>query len=180
MLSDPVSHLMHDSPLGPLTLSATSTGLTHLYFPGHAPLTTGAAGDGGVLMRSDAQLTEYFAGNRTRFDVSLAPSGTPFQRRVWELLQEIPYGETTTYGRLADRLTAERGKRVEPRALAGAVARTPIPIIIPCHRVIGADGSLRGYGGGLERKRMLLDFEASGGNRAAFGDAWRPRQLALL
>jgi O-6-methylguanine DNA methyltransferase len=94
--------------------------------------------------------------------------------------QQIPYGQTTIYGQLARHFTNERGKWVEPQAVAGAVARTPIPIIIPCHRVIGADGSLRGYVGGLQRKQKLLDFEASHGDTRALGEAWRDRQLMLI
>ena len=167
MPSDPTSHLVHHSPLGALTLHGDDAGLRRLYFPGCAPVgVVSSAGGDGLALAHD-QLTGYFAGERRRFDLSLALAGTALQRRVWELLQEIPYGETTTYGELARRLTGECGTRVAPRAVAGAVARTPVPIIVPCHRVIGADGSLRGYGGGLDRKRKLLDFEASGGANLA-------------
>jgi methylated-DNA-[protein]-cysteine S-methyltransferase len=181
MPSDPTSLLLHHSPIGPLTLHAGDTGVQHLYFPGRGPISTGLAQGGDALTRAGEQLSQYFSGAREQFELSLAPAGTAFQRRVWELLQEIPYGERTTYGALARRLTGERGgKWVEPQAVAGAVARTPIPIIIPCHRVIGADGSLRGYVGGLGRKQKLLDFEASQGNPEALGDTWRDRQLALL
>jgi methylated-DNA-[protein]-cysteine S-methyltransferase len=180
MPSDPTSLLLHHSPIGPLTLRADATGVQHLYFPGRAPISTGLAEGGDALTLAGEQLSEYFAGEREQFELALAPAGTAFQRRVWGLLQEIPYGETTTYGELARLLTAERGgKWVEPQAVAGAVARTPIPIIIPCHRVIGADGSLRGYVGGLQRKQKLLGFEASR-EPEALGDTWRDRQLALL
>ena len=103
-----------------------------------------------------AQLEAYFAGKLRRFDVALAPEGTPFQREVWSALTEIPYGETVSYGGLALRL----GRSNATRAVGAANGSNPIPIIIPCHRVIGADGSLTGFGGGLAIKRRLLDLEA--------------------
>jgi methylated-DNA-[protein]-cysteine S-methyltransferase len=102
------------------------------------------------------QLSEYFAGERLHFAVPLAMAGTPFQRRVWDELQAIPYGETTTYGELACRL----GRPSASRAVGLANGRNPIAVIVPCHRVIGSDGSLTGYGGGLERKSFLLELEA--------------------
>ena len=103
-----------------------------------------------------AQLEAYFAGELRKFDLALAPEGTPFQRNVWSALSEIPYGGTVSYGELARRL----GKATSPRAVGAANGRNPIPIVIPCHRVIGADGSLTGFGGGLAIKRRLLDLEA--------------------
>ena len=103
-----------------------------------------------------AQLADYFAGQRTGFDVPLELEGTPFQREVWEALTEIPYGDTISYGELARRI--ERPRAV--RAVGLANGRNPIAVIVPCHRVIGADGTLTGYGGGLDRKRLLLDLEA--------------------
>jgi methylated-DNA-[protein]-cysteine S-methyltransferase len=103
-----------------------------------------------------AQLGEYFAGERTAFDVALALHGSPFERRVWRALQEIPYGATTSYGELARRI----GHPTAARAVGLANGRNPVAVIVPCHRVIGADGTLTGYGGGLERKRLLLDLEA--------------------
>jgi methylated-DNA-[protein]-cysteine S-methyltransferase len=103
------------------------------------------------------QLSEYFAGERLDFDVSLAMAGTRFQRRVWDALREIPYGETATYGELAQRL----GRPSASRAVGLANGRNPIAVIVPCHRVIGSDGSLTGYGGGLERKSFLLALEAA-------------------
>jgi methylated-DNA-[protein]-cysteine S-methyltransferase len=128
-----------------------------------------------------AQLEQYFRGERTRFELPLEPHGTKFQRRVWRALQDIPYGTTTTYGALARQLAPEFTTGTsQPRAVGAAVGATPIPIVIPCHRVIGSDGSLTGYGGGLRRKRALLDFEATGGDRDAFVAAWRQRQLALV
>jgi methylated-DNA-[protein]-cysteine S-methyltransferase len=105
------------------------------------------------------QLSEYFDGERAAFDVPLVISGTPFQRRVWQALRQIPYGETTTYGELARRV----GRPSASRAVGLANGRNPIAVIVPCHRVIGSDGSLTGYGGGLERKRLLLELEAGRG-----------------
>jgi methylated-DNA-[protein]-cysteine S-methyltransferase len=180
MPSDHGHRLTHSSPIGPLTLTGDEAGVRHLYFPGRAPIESDPAMNSAALAVVGEQLGEYFAGDRTTFDLRLAPKGTAFQRRVWELLREIPYGETTTYGQLARQLTDERRKWTEPQAVAGAVARTPIPIIVPCHRVIGADGSLRGYVGGLQRKQKLLDLEASGGDPRALGDTWRDRQLTLV
>ena len=102
-----------------------------------------------------AQLDEYFAGSRTEFDLPLKMAGSEFQRRVWRALQDIPYGETTSYGEIARRIGD-----ADPRAVGQANGRNPISVIVPCHRVIGADGSLTGYGGGLERKRILLELES--------------------
>ena len=170
-----MSSTIFESPFGPLTLLAGDGGLSRLYFPGRAPVFDDASdSDRERLGIAIEQLDQYFAGERTVFELPLDYAGTPFQRSVWNELRGIPYGTTTTYGALARRLGAQ------PRAVGAAVGATPIPIIIPCHRVIGTDGSLTGYGGGLPRKRALLDFEASAGDRAAFDAAWRQRQLALL
>ena len=105
------------------------------------------------------QLEEYFAGERTTFDVPLAPEGAPFEREVWRALEEIPYGETVSYGEIARRV----GQPTAARAVGTANGRNPIAVIVPCHRVIGANGSLTGYGGGLERKRLLLELERGQG-----------------
>jgi methylated-DNA-[protein]-cysteine S-methyltransferase len=149
----PFTHF--DSPLGKLTLVAASDGtLRHLYFPGTAPALDDADHDPDALARATEQLSQYFAGERTTFDLELELAGTSFQRNVWQALRTVPYGETTTYGALARELEAQ------PRAVGAAVGATPIPIIVPCHRVIGSDGSLTGYGGGLPRKRALLDLES--------------------
>jgi methylated-DNA-[protein]-cysteine S-methyltransferase len=143
------------SPLGELTLVADADGtLRHLYFPGTAPVLDGAEHDPEALAPAVAQLEQYFRGERTAFELELETVGTPFQRSVWDLLRGIPYGTTTTYGDLARTLEAQ------PRAVGAAVGATPIPIIVPCHRVIGSDGSLTGYGGGLPRKRALLELES--------------------
>lgn len=144
-----------ESPLGELTLVAGPDGvLRHLYFPGTAPALAAAEHDPEPLAAATEQLEQYFAGERTRFELMLDYGGTPFQRSVWDALRDLAYGTTTTYGALARQLEAV------PRAVGSAVGSTPIPIVIPCHRVIGSDGSLTGYGGGLPRKRALLDLEA--------------------
>src|SRR4051812_44395401 len=141
-----------DSPIGPLTLRATARGLSALRF-GAVP---GGGGDATVLAAARRQLDEYFAGARSGFDLPVDLAGTDFQLAVWARLREIPYGATVSYGALAARV----GRADVVRAVAAAVGRTPVPIVVPCHRVIGADGSLTGYGGGLPRKRALLDLEA--------------------
>ena len=144
-----------DSPFGELTLIAGADGtLRRLYFPGTAPALAAADHDPEALAAASEQLAQYFMGERTTFELKLELLGTAFQRSVWSALRRIPYGTTTTYGTLARELDAQ------PRAVGSAVGATPIPIIVPCHRVVGADGSLTGYGGGLPRKRALLDLEA--------------------
>lgn len=155
------THAVVDSPVGPLTLVATDGTLTGLYMDlqRHRPSAAifGAAADevDEAFAEPARQLREYFAGERTAFDVPLALTGTLFQRRVWAALQEIPYGETVSYGQLADQI----GQPTAARAVGLANGRNPIAIIVPCHRVIGSDGSLTGYGGGLDRKQHLLAFE---------------------
>jgi methylated-DNA-[protein]-cysteine S-methyltransferase len=154
------SHTVVDSPCGPLTLVAQGNALCGLYMTEqrHRPdqLTFGEPDPGAdVFARAETELKEYFAGQRTEFEVPLTLVGTPFQQRVWTALQDIPYGATTSYGELADRL----GQPTASRAVGLANGKNPISIIVPCHRVVGASGSLTGYGGGLERKRYLLDFE---------------------
>ena len=151
-----------DSPVGPLTLVATDTALRAVAFPvdgrpaqpepGAVPV---AAADHPVLAEAARQLGEYFAGTRLTFDLPLAPEGTPFQRRAWEALGEIPYGVTVSYGEQARRIGAE-GKA---RAVGAANGRNPLAIVVPCHRVVGADGSLTGFGGGIETKAWLLGHE---------------------
>jgi methylated-DNA-[protein]-cysteine S-methyltransferase len=144
-----------ESPIGPLLITAEDGALTRLYMsPFH--LDSGWVRDPGALAEPARQLAEYFAGERTEFELLLRPAGTAFQRAVWDLLLGIPYGETSTYGALA----LELGDPRKVRAVGLANGRNPISIVVPCHRVIGADGSLTGYGGGLERKRHLLELEA--------------------
>ena len=170
-----------ESPFGPLTLVGDGNALRRLYFPRRAPRLDEEDHEPQTLMAAAEQLEQYFCGDRVGFDLPLELGGTPFQQAVWGALREIPYGTTTTYGALAHRLAPQwGGDAPNPRAVGAAVGATPIPIVIPCHRVIGADGSLTGYGGGLHRKRALLDFEAARGDRSAFDAAWRQRQLALL
>jgi methylated-DNA-[protein]-cysteine S-methyltransferase len=150
-----------DSPIGPIVLVGDDDGLTGLFMADHrykpADHTFGEPDDV-PFTEVAAQLREYFAGTRTGFDVPLAPVGTPFQREVWTLLRQIPYGETTTYGELA----AQLGRPNAARAVGMANGRNPISIIVPCHRVVGSTGDLTGYGGGLPRKRFLLDLEHAG------------------
>lgn len=144
------------TPIGELLLVSDGDALVALQFDDErrgAPTADGAADP--VLDRASTQLREYFAGERTAFTLPLRPRGTPFELRVWDALREIPYGETTSYGALA----AGLGEPGAARAVGRANGRNPIPVIVPCHRVIGADGSLTGFGGGLACKRALLDLE---------------------
>ncbi|MFG2223187.1 methylated-DNA--[protein]-cysteine S-methyltransferase [Streptomyces sp. NPDC048644] len=151
------------TPVGPLTLVATDGALSGLYMTDHRhrpPLDTFgdlAGQDSAPFAVVIEQLHAYFRGELTVFDVPLALSGTPFQRRVWAALCTIPYGRTLSYGRLAEQL----GVPSAARAVGLANGRNPVSIIVPCHRVVGADGSLTGYGGGLDRKRRLLAFESA-------------------
>ncbi len=154
-------HTVVDSPVGTLTLVAAEGILTGLYMDlqRHRPLEeTFGPRDRTPFTEVITQLEEYFAARRTEFDVPVTLAGSPFQRTVWAALREIPYGETTSYGRLAERL----GRPTAARAVGLANGRNPIGIIVPCHRVVGSTGDLTGYGGGLERKRYLLEFERSG------------------
>ena len=143
-----------DTPVGELLLAATDDGLSGVQFAPHRP--PQGQRDDDALGDVVAQFAEYFDGRRTTFDVTLAPAGTPFQRAVWSAIATIPYGETVSYGSIA----AGIGKPSASRAVGMATGRNPIVIIIPCHRVVGADGSLTGFGGGLDRKTLLLDLEA--------------------
>jgi methylated-DNA-[protein]-cysteine S-methyltransferase len=144
------------TPIGELLLTADDDGaLTGVNLPNRHPDPAGWERDDEHLADARRQLTEYFAGERTTFDLPLRPHGAPFQVRVWDALQRIPYGETASYGEIA----REIGHPGSARAVGAANGRNPIAIVVPCHRVIGADGSLTGYGGGLECKRALLDLE---------------------
>jgi methylated-DNA-[protein]-cysteine S-methyltransferase len=147
-----------ESSIGELTLASDGEALTGLYMTDqrHRPELPAADGDDDVVLAAAReQLAEYFAGERRDFDLPLKPAGTAFQRAVWEALRDIPYGETAGYGELAGRL----GRPGAARAVGLANGRNPIAIVVPCHRVIGAAGALTGYGGGLERKRYLLELE---------------------
>jgi len=149
------------SPLGDLILQSDTTGtkLAALWISGEkhaAPITTDWQLDEKILPAVRTQLAEYFTGKRTEFDLPLAPSGTPFQLQAWQALLKIPYGTTLSYGQQA----ANIGNPKACRAIGLANGRNPISIIVPCHRVIGANGSLTGYGGGLPAKKWLLAHEA--------------------
>jgi len=147
-----------DSPIGDLTLAGVGCALTHLLMAeqAHAPDRSGWEPAGpDAFADVVTQLDAYFAGRLTEFDVDLRLDGTEFQRRVWAALQTIPYGETRSYGQIAEQI----GSPAASRAIGLANGRNPISIIVPCHRVIGSSGSLTGYGGGIERKRILLELE---------------------
>ena len=162
----PTTSVRFPSPVGELILTATETALTGVYFPTsrhvpprhevEPPRAAERRGAGGeVLARTSDQLSEYFAGTRTSFDLPLDPRGTAFELRVWEELRAIPYGVTRSYSDIARRL----GDLRSTRAVGAANGKNPIPIIVPCHRVIGAHGDLTGFGGGIDRKRWLLEHE---------------------
>lgn len=157
-------HTYIDSPLGRMLITSVGNTLSGVYFVGqkYQPI----PGDDSTeapsiepLAQARNELAEYFAGTRRRFDISLAPSGTAFQERVWQALVTIPFGTTLSYLKLARSIEAAESVR----AVGAAVGRNPISILIPCHRVIGSDGSLTGYAGGLERKRKLLALELDAG-----------------
>ncbi len=139
------------SPLGSLILTAEGDALTGVRFGEDGD----PSGHEWILGEAERQLDDYFAGRRARFDLTLRLAGTPFQERVWRALLEIPYGETITYAGLA----AEIGVPAAVRAVGAANGQNPLSIVVPCHRVVGSNGSLTGYGGGLEAKRWLLDLE---------------------
>lgn len=147
-----------DSPVGPLTLAGIGSTLMHLRMAdqSHEPDRTGwQHAPAGVFAGAIEQLDAYFAGQLTEFDVDMDLAGTDFQRRVWAALRTIPYGETRSYGEIA----AQIGAPGASRAVGLANGRNPVSIIVPCHRVVGSTGSLTGYGGGLDRKRLLLALE---------------------
>jgi methylated-DNA-[protein]-cysteine S-methyltransferase len=170
---------IYESPIGPLTLIAGEGGLRGLWFPGKTPVppeSTRAA-----LPAVVEQLDAYFAGELRAFDIDLDMRGSAFDRAVWRALLDIPYGKTESYGELAARVDPGVFRTdVEPwqraRAVGAANGRNPVSIIVPCHRVIGADGKLTGYGGGLHRKQALLELEGSGRP----DPAWKTRQTSLL
>jgi len=154
----------HETPIGTLTVVAGPAGIRRIHFPDERPRLARAGR--APLAEVTEQLDQYFAGERLAFELAVDLAGEPLQRAVWEQLKGIPYGGTTTYGEPAARVDhslfpagLEPYRRV--RLAAAAIGRTPTPIVVPCHRVIGADGSLTGYGGGLERKRALLDLESA-------------------
>ena len=162
MDNDELSSTTMDSPVGELTLVASRAGLRAVLLPGErpdrvtvGPVTNSDAAADEVLDHAMQQLREYFAGSRQEFDLPLDPHGTPFQQDVWTVLRGIPYGQTISYGEQARRL----GDVKKSRAVGAANGRNPISIIVPCHRVIAANGDLTGFGGGLETKAWLLRHE---------------------
>ena len=156
--AEPRRYEIVPAPIGKLLLIADGPVLRELRFAGSwetADIAPDWRRGGEVLARAEAQLGEYFAGSRREFDVPLAPEGTEFQHRVWHTLRAIPFGVTISYAELARRL----GEPSAIRAVGAANGRNPIPVIIPCHRVIGSDGSMIGFGGGIELKKRLLQME---------------------
>ena len=144
-----------DTLIGSILIAGDGNAIVETYFAGAQPKPDWIRDDAGLREPAD-QLRAYFAGERQAFELPLAPRGTEFQQAVWSALQQIPYGETTTYSTIAERI----GRPAAVRAVGAANGANPIPIIIPCHRVIGASGSLTGFGGGLDVKRQLLALEA--------------------
>lgn len=153
-----VRYTIIDSPINPLVLVGGPAGLTEIRFTPEGETPAPAPGwqhDPGAFMDAIRQLEEYFDGERQTFTLALDPQGTPFQRQVWGALQTIPYGETISYAELAQRV----GKPAAARAVGAANGQNPLPIVVPCHRVIGSSGHLTGYAGGLHIKRYLLELE---------------------
>lgn len=151
-----------DSPLGPIRLAANPQGLCGVWFEGQRHQTDASnwpvVANHPLLQQAMVQLTQYFAGQRRQFELPLDLSaGTPFQQTVWQALQGLAFGQTCSYSALSEKI----GRPTAVRALSGAVARNPLSIIVPCHRVLGANGDLIGYAGGLERKAALLKLESS-------------------
>jgi methylated-DNA-[protein]-cysteine S-methyltransferase len=147
-------HVRIGTPVGPMTLTKDGDALTGAYLENLVPTIDGKR-DAGAFVEERRQLEEYFAGERTRFDLRLAPRGTPFQSRVWKALLEVGYGRTASYGEIARAI----GRPEASRAVGAANGKNPIAIIVPCHRIIGSSGSLVGYAGGLPRKKWLLAHE---------------------
>ncbi|WP_254510876.1 methylated-DNA--[protein]-cysteine S-methyltransferase [Anatilimnocola floriformis] len=156
-----------ESPVGEITLVGDQKSLLGLYMPAHKHwkgLPSGCQRNDDVLAAAREQLTEYFAGERQEFDLPFRFVGTPFQQRVWQELWKIPFGVTISYAEMARRV----GQPTATRAVGAANGRNPISIIVPCHRVIASDGKLTGYGGGMENKRWLLDFELANAPTSIF------------
>lgn len=145
---------MFESPVGPLALAAQEEGLVRLYLP-NTPTPRLMPHKTPLMEKAERQLLEYFRGERKIFDLPLAPEGTVFQKKVWQALKEIPYGQTRSYGEIARQVGCPKGFR----AVGMANHRNPLPILIPCHRVVGSKGALTGYAGGVELKGQLLELE---------------------
>jgi methylated-DNA-[protein]-cysteine S-methyltransferase len=174
---------IHESPIGPLTLVAGARGITNIHFPEHAPRLAETAKR--RMPEAVDQLDAYFAGERRAFELGLDLRGNPLQSAVWRQLLEIPYGKTTTYGEVAGRIDEslydpglEPYRR--PRVVGAAIGSNPVAVVVACHRVIGADGSLTGYYGGLERKKLLLDLESQVHTGHPFEPGPARDQMALL
>jgi methylated-DNA-[protein]-cysteine S-methyltransferase len=155
-----------NTPVGPISLESDGTALTQITF--HAPPKSATTAPAGILAEATRQLRAYFARKLQHFELPLAPAGTPFQLDVWHALETIPYGDTWSYSELARRI----GRPAAIRAVGAANGRNPLPIVIPCHRVIGSNGKLVGFGGGLPVKQFLLELE----NPSLLS---QPRNLAL-
>lgn len=166
-----IRYVEHDSPIGPLRIAASESGVCAVYMreqrhvsdvpeAGWLPLSADDVMQSRLIEQAKVQLDEYFAGRRNAFDLPLDLRGTTFQQSVWKSLCSIGFGETVSYGELARRI----GNPKAVRAVGLANGRNPVSIVVPCHRVIGADGSLTGYGGGIDRKRFLLELEGKGGS----------------
>jgi methylated-DNA-[protein]-cysteine S-methyltransferase len=173
----------YESPLGSLTVVASPQGIRNIHFPNEAPRLAAAAG--APLMAAVEQLDAYFAGERRTFDLELDLRGAALEKLVWEQLLEIPYGSTASYGEVAGRIDGSAYPRsLEPyrraQVVGAAIGRNPVPIVVACHRVIGADGSLTGFRGGLELKRELLKLEGIGVPERASGSSRISSQLAML
>ena len=145
-----------DTPIGKLTVVAADTGIRRILWDGEAPPEGSIEGAGSILDSAVTQIREYFAGTRTTFDLPLDLGGTPFQQKVWLELGSIGFGTTISYGEQARRI----GRPRAARAVGAANGRNPVPVVLPCHRVIGSGGALTGFGGGLDTKRALLRHEA--------------------
>ena len=163
--ADLVTHSVLESTLGDLTLVARDTTLIGLYFPGHWYMpdrgSFGRAAEEGFADVRE-QLAEYVRGERPHFDVSAMADGNEFQRRVWDLVRQVPYGQTSSYGRLARQVA----DGTTPQEVGAAVGRNPLCILIPCHRIVSSTGKLTGYAGGLRRKQFLLDLERQAVDRS--------------
>jgi methylated-DNA-[protein]-cysteine S-methyltransferase len=154
-----------ESPVGVLTISSDGENITGLWIEGQKYFCRTLEKDASqkdldIFENAKIWLECYFSGNKPDFNLPLEPKGSAFQKDIWDILIKIPYGETITYGKIAEKYKSQKnGKNVSARAVGGAVGRNPISIIIPCHRVIGSNGSLTGYAGGINNKKMLLEYE---------------------
>ena len=183
MSAEQLTWTTHESPIGRLTVIASVSGIRHLRFPGRSAGLAQAAHR--PMPQVQEQLASYFAGERSSFELQLDLRGTPLQQDVWRQLLQIPYGMTTTYGELAQWVDdslypADVAPYERARLVGAAIGRPPTPILVPCHRVIGADGSLTGYGGGLQRKQALLDLEGGRTSQKALATNPANGQLAML